>query len=569
MAKKIVSLYIDDTSLRLVVAHGKRIKEWADMPLEPGLVENAMVIKEAEVVAKIKQLFKAQKVKTKKVTLGVSGLHCLSRPITLPQLPKEMLDEAVKREARRVLPVPPEQLYISWQTIPALEGKTQVFLAAIPRETADSQLKALHQAGLSPDLMDIKPLLLARMVKEATAVLVDVQPTEFDIVIMTDGVPQPIRSLPFHDEALSRQEKLTMIKNELDRTIAFYDSNNPENPLASSVPIFVSGELANEPELCQSLSDELGHPVLPLPSPLECPGGLDLSRYSVNIGQIIKELPSGEGAGPLVTNLNILPVTYQPKPISLTNIFALPGAAIATGLLVFLVMLNQSAGADIDSMRSQLDTTKQLLQQKQSQQQQLKENIAELQQKIPEVEVSHDSFTAAVGSLEQQTTGINRDLEATINCLPSNITLSSISHADNELTISGQAPGEREVLSYLMKLDTSGGCGEITISDMSRIEGGGMDFTLVGSLEKESDIASAIEVMLNSLPSTITLTSVSSTNGELTINGGTPDEDEFLSYLQSLEVSGKFLEITIASMTRIEDEGMDFSLVLLVFKAGE
>ena len=147
--------------------------------------------------------------------------------------------------------------------------------------------------------------------------------------------------------------------------------------------------------------------------------------------------------------------------------------------------------------------------------------------------------------------------------------MSSISHTDNELTISGQAPSERDVLSYLMKLDASGGCGEITITDMSRIEDGGMDFTLLGSLEKESDIASAIEVMLNSLPSTITLTGVSSTDGELTINGSSPDEDEFLSYLQSLEASGKFLEITIASMTKIEDEGMDFSLVLLVFKAGE
>ena len=96
-----------------------------------------------------------------------------------------------------------------------------------------------------------------------------------------------------------------------------------------------------------------------------------------------------------------------------------------------------------------------------------------------------------------------------------------------------------------------------------------MDFTLVGSLERESDIASAIQVMLNSLPSTITLTGVSSTDGELTINGRTPDEDEFLSYLQNLEVSDKFLEITIASMTRTEDEGMDFSLVLLVFEGGE
>ena len=53
---------------------------------------------------------------------------------------------------------------------------------------------------------------------------------------------------------------------------------------------------------------------------------------------------------------------------------------------------------------------------------------------------------------------------------------------------------------------------------MSESEGGGMDFTLLGSLEKESDIASGVEAMLNSLPSTITLTGVSTTDGELTID---------------------------------------------------
>ena len=92
MAKKIVSLYIDDTSIRLLVTCGKQIREWADLPLKPGLVKNAVVIKEAEVVAKIKLLLKAQKIKAKKVNVGVSGLHCLSRSITLPKLPKVMLE---------------------------------------------------------------------------------------------------------------------------------------------------------------------------------------------------------------------------------------------------------------------------------------------------------------------------------------------------------------------------------------------------------------------------------------------------------------------------------------------
>ena len=345
MTEKIVTLYISDTSLRLMVSDGKRIKEWAELPLESGLIENTVVINEAELTAKIKQLFEVQQIKTKKVAIGIGGLHCLTRPITLPQLPKVMLDEAVRREAERALPVPLEQLYISWQTIPGPEDKTQVFLTAIPRKTADDLLKVLHQAGLEPSFMDLKPLLLARVVQEATAVIVDVQTTEFDIVIMSDGIPQPVRTLPFADEAPSWEEKLAMIRNELDRTIKFFNSNNPEKPLVSDIPIFVSGELVDDAESGKFLSDELGHPVQPLLSPLKCPQQLDPSHYLVNVGLALKVL-EGE-AGPSVASVNALPAPYRPKPLPLAKIVAVPSVVAVSGLLVFLAMFMQDASASI------------------------------------------------------------------------------------------------------------------------------------------------------------------------------------------------------------------------------
>ena len=88
MAKKIVTLYIDDTSLRLMVTHGRQIKKYADLPLEMGLSRASAAVKEAEVVAKIKQLFKSKKEGMRKVIVGVSGMRCLTRPIILPQLPR-------------------------------------------------------------------------------------------------------------------------------------------------------------------------------------------------------------------------------------------------------------------------------------------------------------------------------------------------------------------------------------------------------------------------------------------------------------------------------------------------
>ncbi len=567
MAKNIVTLYIDDTSIRLLVTHDNRIRKWADLPLEPGLVKNSVVIKEAEVAAKIKQLFKDRKVNAKKVIVGLSGLHCLSRPITLPQLPKEMLDEAVRREAKRVLPVPLEQLYVSWQTIPAPEGKIHVFLVAVPCKTADALLKVLRQAGLKPYLMDIKPLLLARVVKEETAVIVDVQPTEFDIVIMAGGVPQPIRTVSLPSGALSWRKKLPMIRDELARTIEFYNSNEPEKPLAPSVPILASGELAGEPELCQSLSDKLGYPVLPLSSPqLKYPEGLDPNRYLVNIGLALKRLSLGKEAGPLFVNINALPTAYQPKPFSFARVFALPGTVITIGLLVSFVMLIQGASADIASTRVRLNATNQLLQQKLSQRQELAQSITGLQKKIDEAEVSCDNFTSALDSLDRRSNGINGNLQAAVTSLPDTISLNSINQDDIILTVSGRSPGEADVLSYLRNLNDSGNFSEITIPSLERSDSEGIDFTLaLGSLEDQDEgVNGNSGITISSLPGNVSLSSISQSESIVTVNGWGPSEKDVLSYVSNLDASGKFSEIIITSMKRIEGEGMEFTLVLKV-----
>ncbi len=479
MVKKVVTLYIDDTSLRLMVTAGKRIKKWAELPLEPGLVKGAVVIKEAEVAARIKQLFKAQKIKTRKVVVGLSGLHSLTRPITLPQLPKAMLDEATIREAKRVLPVPLDQFYLLWQTVATTESHIHLFAVAIPRKTADTLLKTLHKAGLAPQFMDLKPLALARMATEPTAVIVDVQPTEFDIVIMADGVPQPIRTVPLPGKALSWQEKAPMIRDDLDRTMKFYDSNNPEKPLDSSVPIYVSGELADEPEICQSLSDELGHPVLPLPSPLRGPEHFDPSHYMFNISLALNELSSRKKAGPSVVNLNALPTAYRPEPISLTRIIALPSAVIVVSLLIFLIILNQNASANIASVHSQLDITNQLLKQRQSQGQELRDNIAELEKELAEAQASRNTFTTALDSLDKQRNGVKGDLETVTNNLPGNINMTNINHTGSTLTLKGSASSEAEALSYAKNLDASGRFPEIVITSMTRVEDEGINFTLV------------------------------------------------------------------------------------------
>lgn len=466
MASNTTSIYINDTSIRLMVTRGKRITKLADVPLDTGLSNITTAETEAELAARIKNLFKSNRISDRKVILGLSGLHCLTRPISLPELPKAMLDEAISREARRVLPVPLEQLYISWQTISASEGKIQAFMVAIPRQIADTLIRVLSKAGLKAYLMDIKPLALARLAKEDTTMIVDVQAKEFDIIIMVDKIPQPIRTVSFPEESLSLNDKVAIIKDELKRTIEFYNSNNPDNLIKPNAPLHVSGELADEPEVYEPLAQELGYQVDPLTSPLKCLKQLDPSHHLVNVGLALKEMT--REAGPLLPNFNTLPSPYLPKPISLNRIMAIPAAVVAAALIALLGITIQDAAASIEEANYELTSNNFLIDKKQEQKQDLTAEIAAAEQKLAQTESAKGNFIAALNTINTSGDTINDNIKAIVDNRIEAFIIRSINHSGQNMSVVGWAESEDEVIEYARKLYATGRFPEITINNLSR-----------------------------------------------------------------------------------------------------
>ncbi len=465
MPKRINALYIDDNSIKLLESRGKRIKEWADMPLEPGLVKNGVVIEEEKVASKIKQLFQKRSRKGK-ILIAISGLYCLSRPIILPELPDEMLDEAVKREAKKVLPVPLDQLYLSWQRIPAPANKSGVFVVAVPHRIADSLLRVLQQVGLKLELMDLKPLLLYRVAEKMTAIIVDIQPTEFDIVITKGGIPQPVRTIALPKDALTWQQKLPMIRDELNRTISFYDSNNPDDPLPSDLSVFFSGSMYYDPEEYKSISDEIGRLVTPLLPPVfqNLPEGLDPARFMVNLCLIHRKLTSEKHTTKSLVDLNLLPAPYQPKTISRFRLLAVPSAAVVAGLLVFMIVFSQIMSSEIISIRRQLDASNKSVQQDLASRQNLIDSITK-------AEKLGENLSVALGKVESQSERVNGNLEAIIDSLPDSVVLNSIKYTDSGLSVGGKASNEGIIKAYLTNLEYSSLFGEIVITDLRRTDG--------------------------------------------------------------------------------------------------
>ena len=165
--------------------------------------------------------------------------------------------------------------------------------------------------------MDLAPLALARCVNANRAILVNAWLTFVDIIVLSERIPLVIRSLSLPVEGTSLQERLTVIVEELNRTITFYNSTYPDKPLDKSTEIFVSGDIARETNGLQYLG-KLGYPVSTLKPPLNHKDVFNPTQYMVNAGLALKgQLPGGAGNLYSMIDFNALPQAYEPPVIQL------------------------------------------------------------------------------------------------------------------------------------------------------------------------------------------------------------------------------------------------------------
>ncbi len=472
MAEKVITVFIRDDAVNLLQVEGRGVNKWASLPLEPGLVNQGLILDETRVAEELDKLFKLAKIGTRKVVAGISGLNSLYRLISLPELPEAILPEAVKQEARRVIPVPLDEVYLAYQPLPAPEGETRVFLTAFPRNVVDVLVRTLRQAGIQPYIMDLAPLALCRTLDEPRAIIINSRLDHLDIMIMEDRLPQLIHRLSLAGEVTSASERLSAITEEVNRTVDFYNSSHKENPLDSTVPMFVCSDLAEVPESWQSLAGKLACPVSILPSPVESPDGFDASDFMVNIGLALKELgQEREGANFSLVNFNALPEVYQPKGVSLTSILSRVGVIVGIVLMIGMGFLIYSRADYISLLRSQLAPVNNSIATQFKEIAAGQEQIKQVEAQLGPLEARAEVFTTTLASLEAGREQAINDLVDVINLMPGTIDLTGINHQGESVTVRGVANTEGDVFSYARNLSDS--FDSVIISSIQAVEESG------------------------------------------------------------------------------------------------
>ena len=149
----LITLNISSVDVRVLEVRGGKVRAWGDAPLEPGMVRDGRIIKPTAVAAVIDAIFTRLKLPRDSVLVSLSGMSFTYRVIEMPDVNRSMLLEAMERSAAREIPVPLEELYLTWQPVGSHQdpGPRTV---AIYRRQAEGRASRMKTASGTIDRRD-------------------------------------------------------------------------------------------------------------------------------------------------------------------------------------------------------------------------------------------------------------------------------------------------------------------------------------------------------------------------------------------------------------------------------
>jgi Tfp pilus assembly protein PilN len=441
----VITISIEDSLVKITSIKGKRVVFAAEAPLQAGWVQNGVVLERAHVSQVISMVLAQYKIREKAAVASVSGIHSTYRVVYVPKLDRALLAEAAKKEMARAIPVPLSSLYTSWTDVKISDIEIALCLVALPFDNVNSVTETLKLCGLQLKYLELKPLAVSRVIDEKTSIVINVQPNCFDLTIINNGIPEMLRCLPFPGgTAMSDGDKATMIKEEVDRTVNFYNSGHPNNPLGQQTYCTVSGILR------ETLSMVMGYPVKSAPALLTYPPGQDGNDFIVNSGLALRTINQL-----IKVDINVMPGAMPAAKRAVAGINLIPLVALGVCAVLVLGMWIMSGMAEKQTVDMQL-----LMNQKTVQLSNIQKQYRDVTDETIKVRDTYQQtltrLNAPIKYLTDRRDVVNSDLGQVFATLPATIYLTSISDDGNLIQVQGSAPSEEIMLNYTRDLRNSG-----------------------------------------------------------------------------------------------------------------
>jgi len=155
----------------------------------------------------LKTLMRKAGVTTNKIVASLPNSSVFTSVIEMPKMSESELKSAIEFEAKKYVPLPLEEVALSWSVIEQKKGKitkdtnlgslksgsdskTKVLLTAVPTTVIDNYVKVFQEAGLEPQALEIEALAMIRSVIGADTdlnLLIDIGAKSTTINLVDEG----------------------------------------------------------------------------------------------------------------------------------------------------------------------------------------------------------------------------------------------------------------------------------------------------------------------------------------------------------------------------------------------
>ncbi|HLH72138.1 MAG TPA: pilus assembly protein PilM [Chloroflexota bacterium] len=289
LARQLVAASIEGVRLQALSYCNQRVDGWASVPVDESFFRGGQIVDPVGLGGAIDEAFDQLNLSRRRVIWSLPAHQATFKVVDLPQLQGEELRQAVHDEAERSLGVSPDDSYIFWQRLTGRIKRRRVFILAVPKTVVLTTLEALDAANIRPLAMDLRPLAIARAVGRTDAIIVNLEETSLDVIIVVDNVPVLMRSLPLSGTAIGRETAQNRLVEETERLLTYYDDANPDRPLDADAPIFLTGSWSGGISLSERIRAATRHPIGRLSPGVAHPPDFPVIEYLVNLGLALKQ----------------------------------------------------------------------------------------------------------------------------------------------------------------------------------------------------------------------------------------------------------------------------------------
>jgi type IV pilus assembly protein PilM len=168
--KDIIGLDIGSQQVKIVQLRESkgsyRLERLAVAALQPELIVDGSILDATRVVELIRELISSSDIKTKDVTLSVSGhSSVIIKRVALPQMSEDELDESIRFEAEQYIPFDIEDVNLDFQILgPAEEDNMMdVLIVAVKKDKINEYVSVVKETGLNPVIVDVDAFALENM----------------------------------------------------------------------------------------------------------------------------------------------------------------------------------------------------------------------------------------------------------------------------------------------------------------------------------------------------------------------------------------------------------------------